>query len=412
MADGGIDPLALLCAPLTPGAFFEQHWGRATFTAKGASDRFVPVYDLQRFDARTFDGPVDTATVDAQGRQRQQRIDASRASASFDAGMTLCADVTRTPELAAFLDALSDRLEVGRGGFAKLYASPPGAGFAPHFDPDHVFVLQLRGQKRWWFGDTPALPFATCGGKVLEGAAVHTFPRDGQPVVADDGAPIPAPSREGLLDVLLCPGDVLYLPPGTWHETQAQQESVAVSLSPPRVTTSQVLLSTIQAALDRVEGFRADVLPHPDERVAGAVADSVARQLGSACGALAGWLSQLPASSVVQSWCARVYRRGGESPPGEPVQLRRSHVLRHTGARGLTYVAAPESPGAPPVVFIYHRGQEWVFPAEAERFVRELAGHPSFRADAALSWDDGLSWDDARDVLEQLVGCGILQREG
>lgn len=410
MAGGGIDPLALLSAPLAPGAFFEQHWGRASFHAAGESARFAAIYDLQRWEAGTFSGPVDAAVVDDNRQQHQFRIDPAQARESFDAGKTLCADVSRTEEVAAFLDALSDRLEVGRGGFAKLYASPPGVGFATHFDPDHVFVLQLRGRKRWWFGETPAIPFSVHGGKVQDGVAVHTYPRSGEPVVTDEGQPLPAASRSTLRSVVLEPGDLLYLPPGTWHETEAQQESVAISLSPPRVTVAHVLLHTIESAMSRAEGFRQDVLPHPGEPVAGPVAASVIEQLTAGRRSLAAWLEALRPASVVQSWCARVYLRGSSEPSPPSAQIRRSHQLEHVDARGLTYVVAPEVPGADPVVFVYHRGDEWVFPAEAERFVEHLARTRSFRADAALQWDDKLAWDDARDVLEQLVACGILRR--
>ena len=410
MPDGGIDPLALLCAPLLPGEFFERHWGRASFTAEGEATRFESVYALKRWEAREFSGPVDAARV-VDGVHQQRRIETSRVAEAWDAGMTICGDVTTTPELATFLDALSERLNVGRGGFAKLYASPPSAGFAMHFDPDHVFVLQLRGRKRWWFGDAPALPFALCGGTVDGDMVVHNYPRNGEPVVADDGRPIPVPTKERLSHVDLTAGDLLYLPPGTWHVTEALEESVAVSLSPPRVTVAQVLVSSIQAALGRAEGFRRDVLPHPDESVAGPVAQSVVRQLSQATAALAAWVPKLSSAGAVQTWCARVYRSGAASEPSEPIQIRRSHVLQHVDPRGLTYVVAPESPGADDVVFIYHRGEEWVFPVEAEPFVQQLAVTPSFRADDALAWDASLSWDDARDVLEQLVQCGILRKQ-
>jgi ribosomal protein L16 Arg81 hydroxylase len=79
----------------------------------------------------------------------------------------------------------------------NLYLTPPGAqGFAAHYDTHEVFVLQIEGDKHWRvYGPARELP------------------------VANEEATIPkehlgSPTRE----VLLRPGDLLYMPRGHVHE--------------------------------------------------------------------------------------------------------------------------------------------------------------------------------------------------
>jgi hypothetical protein len=231
------------------------------------------------------------------------------------------------------------------------------------------------------------------------------------PVTTRDGVPVVKPPRKDLRNVVLEPGDLLYLPPGTWHETEAREDSVAISVSPPRMPIAAVVLETVRAALERVDDFRRDVLPHPSESTVGPVPASVTGPLAAARHALATWLEALPDAALVQAWASRVYRCGeGRARAEPPTDLRVDDILAHADARGFTYVVAPESPGAASVVFIYRGGDEWVFPAEAEAFVAKLASTPRFRADDALTWDPRLAWDEARDVLAELVAAGILAR--
>jgi hypothetical protein len=79
----------------------------------------------------------------------------------------------------------------------NLYLTPPGAqGFAAHFDTHEVFILQIDGDKHWRFhGVARDLP----------------LPSDQAPVRPDQLGP---PTHE----VVLQPGDLLYIPRGHVHE--------------------------------------------------------------------------------------------------------------------------------------------------------------------------------------------------
>ncbi len=79
----------------------------------------------------------------------------------------------------------------------NLYLTPPGAqGFPPHYDTHEVFVLQIDGYKRWrLYGAARELPLAN---------EEATIPQD----------QLGSPTHE----VLLQPGDLLYIPRGHVHE--------------------------------------------------------------------------------------------------------------------------------------------------------------------------------------------------
>jgi hypothetical protein len=88
----------------------------------------------------------------------------------------------------------------------NAYLTPAGnQGFATHYDTNDVFVLQIDGTKRWRIHE-PVLPDPlerqAWGGRADEVGATARGP--------------------AALDVLLAPGDALYLPRGWLHSAAAQ----------------------------------------------------------------------------------------------------------------------------------------------------------------------------------------------
>ncbi|NYT92497.1 JmjC domain-containing protein [Salinispora sp. H7-4] len=91
----------------------------------------------------------------------------------------------------------------------NAYLTPAGSqGFATHYDTHDVFVLQVDGVKHWRIHPpvlADPLERQPWGGRADEVSATAT------------GAPS--------LDVLLAPGDALYLPRGWLHSAKAQEHS-------------------------------------------------------------------------------------------------------------------------------------------------------------------------------------------
>ncbi|MGK5532088.1 cupin domain-containing protein [Streptomyces sp. URMC 129] len=81
-------------------------------------------------------------------------------------------------------------------------------GFGTHWDDHDVVVLQLEGSKRWKiYGPTRQAP----AWRDVEAPEIPT------------GAPI--------ADIVLAPGDVLYLPRGWWHAVSADQGTTSLHLT-------------------------------------------------------------------------------------------------------------------------------------------------------------------------------------
>jgi lysine-specific demethylase/histidyl-hydroxylase NO66 len=93
-------------------------------------------------------------------------------------------------------------LEFGCMVGANAYLTPPGQsqGFAPHYDDIEAFCLQLEGRKRW---------------KVYAPLnKAERLPRTSSSDYTDDDLK----DVEPVLDVILEPGDVLYMPRGWIHQ--------------------------------------------------------------------------------------------------------------------------------------------------------------------------------------------------
>ena len=110
------------------------------------------------------------------------------------------------PPLIEYARRLGD--ELNHPLQVNAYLTPAGnRGFATHYDTHDVFVLQVDGTKRWRIHE-PVLPDPlerqAWGGRKEEVSATA----DGEPA----------------LDVVLAPGDALYLPRGWLHSAEAQGE--------------------------------------------------------------------------------------------------------------------------------------------------------------------------------------------
>ncbi|CAM5477926.1 hypothetical protein GCM10010329_30090 [Streptomyces spiroverticillatus] len=134
--------------------------------------------------------------------------------------------------LTDFTSALST--DLGHPVQANAYVTPPqNRGFDAHYDVHDVFVLQIAGTKRW----------------VIH-APVHPDPLRDQPWTDHRAAVAEAAKGEPVIDTLLEPGDVLYLPRGWLHAAEAQGEvSVHLTLGVHNWTRHALAEQLVQSAL-------------------------------------------------------------------------------------------------------------------------------------------------------------------
>ena len=212
------------------GEFFDSYWGTRPLVRRGADThgRFTDLLDLPDVDhlvtssgMRTpafrliKDGtplpPADyTTTPSIGGAAVTGFADPARVLAAIDDGATLVLQGLHRfwEPLRRFVRGLETSL--GHPCQVNAYFTPPGArGLAVHSDSHDVFVLQAFGSKRW---------------------EIH--------------------APDGVWDLVLEPGDTLYMPKGTPHAATAQ-DALSGHLTIGILTTSwrETMLGVVRDVL-------------------------------------------------------------------------------------------------------------------------------------------------------------------
>jgi ribosomal protein L16 Arg81 hydroxylase len=258
-----IDARALLLGAHPPETLLGA-WDRTwVHLAHDDPTRFGHVFqrgDLATSAVGPFTGPrrpsasVRAAFADAEGVGRTVGVPLELGNALYQAGMTLAFNDLEgaNPRLAQLAAAVAGFLATrGRISIAS-FVSPTGHGFPWHIDFTHVLALQIDGRKRWQLGRArvPAPPFHL----QAEGAQPAT-----RAVLAQLGLAIAPPDEAELDEVVMSAGDVLYLPPGTWHRASAELPSCHLSVIVHPVSFARLLRATLAAIGVRRTPWRTDV---------------------------------------------------------------------------------------------------------------------------------------------------------
>ncbi|MFJ9740113.1 cupin domain-containing protein [Streptomyces sp. NPDC101166] len=145
----------------------------------------------------------------------------------------------------------------------NLYASwTPREGFGVHWDDHDVVVIQIDGSKRWkLYGPTRTAP-----------------------MYKDTDEPEPPP-EEPVEELVLRPGDLLYLPRGWWHSVAASEGEHSLHLTfGIQTTTGAQLLSWLADDLRRYDVLREDLPVHGSAAQQAAYLDRLREEFASALG--------------------------------------------------------------------------------------------------------------------------------
>jgi bifunctional lysine-specific demethylase and histidyl-hydroxylase NO66 len=253
----------------------------------------------------------------------------ARVAAEFEGGATIVLQALHLHHqpLAVFARELEQ--ELGQPVQVNAYYTPRSAqGLPVHHDTHDVFCLQVAGEKRWLVYE-PALE----------------LPLRDQHYRPDHGTP-----GEPVHDVLLKPGDTLYLPRGWLHEAKTSStDSLHITVG----VNVHTWLDAIKAALRECEDD-VDFRRSPD----GDAEDLVARLL-----------ERLDPESVAARQRRRLVSTRRPVLPGQLTQLR--------ALESLTLETPLER--RPTVLFdldgctLRYEGKEIAFPAGAEEALEFLA---------------------------------------
>lgn len=105
----------------------------------------------------------------------------------------------------------------------NAFASMPGKGLHWHWDPQELFIVQVRGRKLWHVAPNEHLAWPTASGQ----AGAESRPEI-RAQLTDPARPVTLPSEYTTIEMV--PGSVLFLPRGYWHTTENVDESVHLVL--------------------------------------------------------------------------------------------------------------------------------------------------------------------------------------
>ena len=160
-------------------------------------------------------------------------IDVASAISAFASGATVVLQALHHthPPLAAFCRLLEAELE--QPVQANAYFTPRGSqGLPVHHDTHDVFCLQVAGRKRWLVYE-PALELPLRNQRY-------------RPELGEPGEPV--------LDLVLEPGDMLYMPRGWLHEAlTSDEDSLHLTIGVNVYTWLDAMRAALESCADELE---------------------------------------------------------------------------------------------------------------------------------------------------------------
>ncbi len=256
-----------ILAPITPAQFFERHHGHAPLHVPGEADKFSDIMSRAKLDeliaapglwgAQSLQMARDSAMVPGtEYLAANGAPDAPKVRALLNRGASLVLnDIDMAaPGLAAVAglaqtleDALESKVQ------ANLYSSPrERQAFASHYDTHDVFAVHVHGEKLW---------------RIYEGRINNPIEH---PTFKSQTRAFHEQAKGRIaLEVLMKPGDLLYLPRGQYHDAVALSErTIHIAFGAVAVIGLDVVSALFARAVEEPL-FRAD-LPRRHGREAGA----------------------------------------------------------------------------------------------------------------------------------------------
>ena len=245
------------CTALPAAEFADRYWGRQPLLTRrsalpgrfedlfgaAAADELVSQHGLRTpFIRMAKDGTVlagrEFTRSGGAGAGIADQVADDRVLAHLADGATLVLQALhRTwPSLVEFGTQLA--ADLGHPVQINSYITPPDSrGFAAHYDVHDVFVFQIAGTKRWRIH-----------------APVVVDPLDSQNWERRRAEVAARAEEEPILDCVLDPGDVLYLPRGTIHAAEAQgATSIHLTCGIHPITRYQLVRELLDLAREDAE---------------------------------------------------------------------------------------------------------------------------------------------------------------
>lgn len=288
------------------------------------------------------------------------------------------------PEVARLLGAF-DFLPQWRIDDIMVSFANPGGSVGPHLDQYDVFLLQVDGRRRWQYDTAPAA----------------------KPILRPDTELGILSEFDPEIDVVLEPGDMLYLPPGVAHWGMALEDCMTYSIGFHAPSYAEMLADWCSQRLERLEPpayFRDPPIDPAAEH--GLISDEAfdrAEQI------LQGSLASTPEEQRL--WFGRLVTQTKthlaiepRDARLEPVEfhrqlLERTPLLRHP------FVKAAFADLNSRTTALFVNGQAYELPVRFRGFVLALNQNRVLHHGYLAEW---LNYPDCKDLITQLYNAGYL----
>jgi 50S ribosomal protein L16 3-hydroxylase len=229
-----MDSLDQLIAPINIDDFFSHYWYRMPLHIPGVAQKFARFPGISELPAilsgrltpgRWVSGPVSSAQasfLDRTGKARNIHAVPSMWPDLFNAGASLCfSAVDHCHErLKRFVENVTSTIRFPGTIVTTCYLTPPSSGSAMHIDSHHVFFMQVAGKKHWTISNQPAWEDSPINLQLSTLDDVNV-----KALLDATGVVVRRPEAVGTTELTLNAGDVLYLPPGFWHQARTSDSS-------------------------------------------------------------------------------------------------------------------------------------------------------------------------------------------
>jgi hypothetical protein len=290
-----IGEFAGLLAPTGLDAFFADYWNRRPFRAAGDPNRLAGLFSQAEFDRLlSHCEQLKAGFYDRKGWFCDFPINPGQVKRLLEAQMTICAGVLPAEgALGEFLALYRRGVTFAGVVYLNAYLSPDGQGFGLHLDDHPVWILQIDGSKRWSVSPEIGVPEPVRG---------FSFPPD-RTVLNVPWGRFERPDESRFFEVTLEPGDVLYLPAGTWHKARAIGHSLALTMASRAATGLDLARAAILDRLDRYPALlRRDWGIDTRATAAGGVPDALRPGLDETAAALRDWAATLDTETLYRLW--------------------------------------------------------------------------------------------------------------
>jgi ribosomal protein L16 Arg81 hydroxylase len=400
------DALARFLAPMSPEEFVATYWLQRSAHIPGTAEKVGALFSVDAFHA----------AVDAAAR----RPDAGRAGFEVRAGAMRAIDPSAIDtELAAGQTICVSGIDLGNAALAELaaalkrelafpgrvgvhaYLSPRGSGFSfTHFDARVATTLQISGRKKWKYAQQASLPWPQHNVRIAPDGSLDWHQ---PPSPWEQRANLPG--TLDLAEVVLEPGHVLCLPPGTFHAAEAVDElSLSININFNYSGFFEVILPFLRETLAASPTWRE---PPP-----GAVEETLAAHA-------------MPPqhAAFFKARIAELRRAIDALEAAGPMLWHQSlHALSPRPVNPVVVIAPEDTidvasvtylPASPTSGYLVTARGAIPIKVPAVAFAKELVQHKHFVAREALAWsgtDTPLRWDDLHQMLTALVARGVIWR--